>query len=73
MGSLMNLARRAEYRLEERYRPAIQHRCETDFIGSVAKTERTIDLLNQHGFQLFWVSLRSDVFSFIRTGAPHIQ
>jgi FkbM family methyltransferase len=39
----------------------------------VAKTERTINLLNQYGFQLFWVSLRSDVFSFIRTGAPHIQ
>ena len=34
MGPLINLARRIKYRLEGRYRPAIQHRCAVDFIGS---------------------------------------
>lgn len=38
----------------------------------VQKTEQTIERLNQHGYELFSVSLRSDVFAFIHTGNPHI-
>lgn len=36
----------------------------------VEKTRRTIALLNRNGFWLFWVSLRSDVFAFIKPHQP---